>query len=34
MAGITIKMWVDESGRLLRDSERNGAIVIDLLEND
>lgn len=34
MAGVTLKMWVDETGRLLRDSERNGAIVIDLLEND
>ncbi|NIM12964.1 MAG: hypothetical protein GTO45_12625 [Candidatus Aminicenantes bacterium] len=34
MAGVNLKMWVDETGRLLRDSERNGAIVIDLLEND
>jgi len=34
MAGITIKMWVDETGRLLRDSERNGAVLVDLVEND
>lgn len=34
MAGVTIKVWVDETGRLLRDSERNGAIVIDLVDRD
>jgi hypothetical protein len=33
MAGVTLKMWVDETGHLLRDSERNGAIVIDLIED-
>jgi hypothetical protein len=30
LAGVTLHMWVDEKGRVIRDSERNGAVIINL----
>lgn len=33
LAGARIKMWVDEQGRLLRDEEAGGRMIIELIED-
>ena len=33
LAGTPITMWVDDTGRLLRESEAGGALVIELQED-
>jgi hypothetical protein len=32
LAGIPIKMWVDHRGRLLKDEETAGRMIIELLD--
>ncbi len=34
LAGSPLKMWVDREGRLLKESESNGALVVELVSTD
>jgi len=33
LAGMGLQLYVDDQGRLLRDVEQNGAMIVELMEN-